>query len=246
MEIVLIWILLYNILLFLKGTRAIQVAKGLAFLVITALLCQVLKLNTIGWLLKNLMALGLVTLVIIFQPELRRALAKIGQSPFGGMTILEEQILEEIVDAVNYLSPNRIGALITLEREMGLRNYIETGIIIDAHLTSQLLTSIFTPHTSLHDGSVIVQGDRVAAAGCILPVVEDTISGQILGTRHRAAIGITRETDALAIVISEETGDISTASGGNLTRNLTLLQFKETLKNLYLAKKGRRPLFRKL
>lgn len=246
-EIVIIWILLYNLLLFLKGTRAIQVAKGLALLVITALLCQVLKLYTIGWLLKNLMALGLVTFIIIFQPEMRRALAKIGQGPFGGgITILEEEILEEIVDAVTYLSPNKIGGLIVLEKEMGLRNFVETGVSVDAHLTSQLLTSIFTPHTALHDGGVIVQGDRVAAAGCILPVVEDTISGQILGTRHRAAIGITRETDALAIVVSEETGDISIASGGSLTRNLAPLQFKETLKNLYAVKKRLKPFFRRL
>lgn len=246
-EICIIWILLYNLLLFLKGTRAIQVAKGLALLVITALLCQILKLNTIGWLLRNLMALGLVTFIIIFQPELRRALAKIGQSPFGGgITILEEEILEEIVDAITYLSPNKIGALLVMEREMGLRNFVETGVSIDASLTSQLLTSIFTPHTALHDGAVIVQGDRVSAAGCILPVAEDTISGQILGTRHRAAIGITRETDALAIVVSEETGDISIGSGGLLTRNLTPLQFKEALKKLYVAKKKSRPFFRQL
>lgn len=236
-EIAIIWILIYNLLKFLKGTRAIQVAKGLALLVITALLCQVLNLKTIGWILRNLMALGLVTFIIIFQPELRRALAKIGQGPFGGITILEEETLKEIVDAVSYLNPNNIGALIVLEREMGLRNYIETGIGINAHLTSQLLISIFTPHTPLHDGAVIVQGDMLAAAGCILPVVEDTTPGQVLGTRHMAAIGITRETDALAIVVSEETGAISIAADGSLTRNLTPLQFKETLMNLYLAKK---------
>ncbi len=236
-EIVIIWILIYNLLKFLKGTRAIEVAKGLALLVITALLCQVLNLKTIGWILRNLMALGVVTFIIIFQPELRRALAKIGQGPFGGITILEEENLKEIADAVTYLNPNNIGALIVLEREMGLRNYIETGISINAHLTGQLLISIFTPHTPLHDGAVIVQGDIIAAAGCILPVVEDTTPGQILGTRHRAAIGITRETDALAIVVSEETGAISIAHDGSLTRNLTPLQFKETLMNLYLAKK---------
>lgn len=245
-EIIIIWILFYNLILFLKGTRAIQVAKGLALLVITALLAQMLKLNTISWILRNLMALGLVTFIIIFQPELRRALAKIGQGPFGGITILEEEILEEIVDAVNYMSANKTGALITLERHMGLRNFIETGVSINAQLTSQLLISIFTPHTPLHDGAVIVQEDRVAAAGCILPVVEDTTPGQILGTRHRAAIGITRETDALAIVVSEETGAISIASAGNLTRNLSPLQFKENLTNLYLAKRRPRHFLRRV
>lgn len=235
-EIAIIWLLFYQLLLFLKGTRAIQVAKGLALLVITALLCQILKLNTIGWLLRNMMALGLVTFIIIFQPELRRALAKIGQGPFRGMTILEEEILGEISDAINYLNSTRVGALIVLERETGLRNYIETGIGINAHLTSQLLISIFTPRTPLHDGAVIVQGDTIVAAACILPLAEDVAATKILGTRHRAAIGISRETDALSIVVSEETGDISVAVDGVLNRNLDPLKFKEILMNFYVTK----------
>lgn len=245
-EIAIIWVMVYQLLLFLKETRAIQVAKGVALLIVTALLCQVLKLNAISWILRNLLALGLITFIIIFQPELRRALAKIGQGPFRGITFIEEEILEEIVRAVNFLSPNRTGALIILEREMGLRNYLETGTAIDARLTSQLLTSIFTPHTPLHDGAVIIQGDKISAAGCILPLAEESIPGLGLGTRHRAAIGITRETDALAIVVSEENGAISLANGGKLTRNLEPLTLKETLKNIYISEKKRRPFFRSI
>jgi diadenylate cyclase len=243
-EIGIIWILVYQVLLFLKESRAFEVAKGLALLIITALLCQVLKLNAIGWVLRNLLALGLVTFIIIFQPELRRALARIGRGPFTGITFIEEGILEELVKAVSFLSPNRIGALIVIERDMGLRNYLETGVIMEANLSSSLLISIFMPHTPLHDGAVIVQGDKIVAAGCILPVVEDGIPGATLGTRHRAAIGITRETDALAIVVSEENGSISLATGGKLDRNLEFLTLKEALKNIYLSSKKRRPFTR--
>lgn len=243
-EIVIIWVLIYELFLFLKGTRAIQVAKGLALLIISALLCQVLKLNTIGWLLRNLLIIGPIVFIIIFQPELRRALAKLGQGPFSAITFAEEEILEEIVKAVDFLSANKIGALIVLEKEIGLRNYIETGVSINAHLTNQLLSSIFMPHTPLHDGAVIIQGDKIAAAGCILPVVDDNISGLILGTRHRAAIGTTRETDALAVVVSEENGAISIANGGKLIRNLEPLTLKESLKN-HLTRKRRSSFFKR-
>ena len=244
-EIGIIWFLIYELFLFLKGTRAIQVAKGLALLIISALLCQVLKLNTIGWLLRNLLTIGLVASIIIFQPELRRALAKLGQGPFSGMTFEEEGILEEIGKAVEFLSANKIGALIILEKEIGLRNYIETGVAINAYLTNQLLSSIFTPHTPLHDGAVIIQGDKIAAAGCILPVVDDNIPGLILGTRHRAAIGITQETDALAVVVSEENGAISIGRGGKLVRNLEPIGLKESLKNIYLTGKRRSSFFKR-
>ncbi len=220
LEIIILWFILYRILLFVKGTRAAQVLKGIIVLIILFLLTQRLGLESLNWVLTKLFALSVIAFLIIFQPELRRGLARLGQNHFLGSFLKEEQIIEEIVTAVIDLSRKKIGALIAIQREVGLKPYIESGVPLQSKLTHELLSTVFIPNGPLHDGGVIIEEGRLAAAGCLFPLSQNPRLGKVLGTRHRAAVGLTEETDAVVVVTSEETGAISVAIGGKLTQDL--------------------------
>lgn len=225
LEISILWWVIYLILLFIKGTRAVQLLKGLIIVALIFLTANSLGLSAVSWILTKVLAISVIGFLIIFQPEIRRGLARIGQ--FGIFTA-KEHIVDEIVKAALWLSNNRIGAIIAIEREIKLGAYIESGVHLDSKVSSEMLTTIFTPNTPLHDGGVIIQLDRIIAAGCLFPLVEESHLTRELGTRHRAAIGLTEETDAVVVVVSEETGAISIVVGGKLTRNLS----EDTLRKL--------------
>jgi len=221
-EIAIITALIYQFLILIKGTRGWHMTLGIIALLLFYNLARALELQTVEWLLANFFTYIVFALIVIFQSEIRRGLAKLGRGRFLGKLNLakEGRIYEEIVLAATTLAGQKIGGLIVLEREIGLKNYVESGIKLDAFLTYDLLVTVFHPSSSLHDGSVIVQEDRISAAGCFLPLTLDPYLSKELGTRHRAAIGITEETDAIAIVVSEETGTISAVYEGDIVRNL--------------------------
>ncbi len=222
-EILIVAYLVYRILLFYTGTRALQVLVGLVLLISVYVVSAALQLRLIPYLLSQVFTYGAFALIVIFQPELRAALAKLGRSPlFRAFSRHEQQeVLGEIVQAADRLAKAKIGGIIAVEREVDLLNHVDHGTPVDAALTTELLTTIFTPYSPLHDGAVIVKRDRVAYAGSvILRLSESPAVDRALGTRHRAALGLSEETDALVVVISEETGQISLAVGGRLFRGL--------------------------
>ncbi|RLF31544.1 MAG: TIGR00159 family protein, partial [Thermoplasmata archaeon] len=210
-EIVILWFVFYKILLFLKGTRAVHLLRGIIFLVIAFLIFQKVGFNTLNWLFTKLFAISVIGLLVIFQPELRQGLAKLGQQQLFHFLLPEEDIEEiskEIALASSILSRKKIGALIAIQREVGLKNYAESGVIIDAHLSSELIQSIFQPLSPLHDGGMIIQEKRIYACGCLFPLSDNPDIDKSLGMRHRAALGLSEETDAVVVCISEETGNI--------------------------------------
>lgn len=219
-EIGFIWLLIYNLIRFLQGTRALNVLMGLILLAILFNVAKFLQLNTVNWVLTKLFAVGVVAFLIIFQPELRRGLARIGQGTFAGGFLKKGGTVDELVQACEYLSRNRIGAIIAIERDMGLKNYIESGILIDGKVSAELLITLFAPNTPTHDGGVIIQNDRIAACGSLFPLSQNTDLARHFGTRHRAAVGLSEETDAVCVVVSEERGTISVAVYGKLSRDL--------------------------
>lgn len=232
-EIIILWIVYYMLLAFLKGTRAIQVLRGLVVLIVAFFLAQRLGFYALDWILSRLLAISVVAFLILFQPELRRGLASIGEGRFFNILPGEAKVIDELTDAALTLSKRRIGALIAIEREAGLGPYFESGITLDSRISNELLCTIFMPSTPLHDGGVVIRGDRIAVAGCLFPLTENPKISKLLGTRHRAAIGLTEETDAVVIVVSEETGGTSIAIGGRLTRQLDKDGLTRILKNLY-------------
>jgi diadenylate cyclase len=240
LEIAIIWFVFYWVLVSLRGTRAIQVLKGLVVLFIAFFIAQVFRLTSINWLLTKIFAISIIALLIIFQPELRRGLAHLGRNRFFAIFSRGEETVNEIVKACGYLSKRKIGALIAIERDIGLKVYIESGVAIDAKVSSELIQTIFMPHTPLHDGGVIVKEERIAAAGCLFPLTQSSSLSKTVGTRHRAALGLTEETDAACILISEETGAISVAIGGKLTRDLELQNLRKVLTNLYMSRENKR------
>lgn len=235
-EITILWWVIYAILLFIKGTRAAQLLKGLIIVVILFFAAERLGLTAVSWILTKVLAISVLAFLIIFQPEIRRALARIGQ--FGIFTA-KEQIVDEIVKAVVWFAERKIGAIIAIEREVGLGSYIESGVQLDSKVNSELLTTIFSPSTPLHDGGVIIQLDRIAAAGCLFPLAQDSHVGRHLGTRHRAAIGLAEETDAIVVVVSEETGAVSVGVRGKLTRDLSKDALTKVLTNLLYRQRQR-------
>jgi diadenylate cyclase len=240
-DILLVAVLLYKLYMILKDTRALTLLKGLVVLLIATLVSKWVGLNVINWLLQKSMTVVLVALPIVFQPELRRALEQLGRGRlFGRDVFLNEEetksLLESTMAAVAVLAKNKIGALIVFERQTRLNDYIDTGIKLDGLVSSEFLTNIFIPNTPLHDGAVIVRGNRVSAAGCILPLTEDRSLGKELGTRHRAALGLSEQTDALVVVVSEETGIISVAQGGRLARYVEADMLKDFLRPLFETK----------
>jgi diadenylate cyclase len=237
LEVLVLWYVFYHLLVFIKGTPAVQVLKGLIFLIIVffiaLFLAQKLDLSIISWILPKLFAIFLFCFLLIFQPELRRGLAQLGQGPILGLFFREERIIDEISEAVYALAENKIGAIIALEREIGLKPYIESGVILDSKVNRELINTIFIPHTPLHDGGIIIQNGRIIAAGCLFPLTQNPKISKTLGTRHRAAVGLTDETDALVIVISEETGVVSLAKEGKLTRGIDKESLIRSLNSIF-------------
>lgn len=230
----------YFILNFIRGTRGAGILKGIVFLVIVIFLGMLyvadhFALEQLRDMLKWVLSVTPLALVILFAPELRRAVSHLAQSRLLSPFLRDHstRVVDELVNAAVKLSKNRIGALVAIEREVGLGEYVENGCRIDAQLTSELLETIFYPGSALHDGAVILQQDRAAAAGCLLPLTDDTTLSKSMGTRHRAAIGIAEETDAVALVVSEETGKISIAVNGKLTSDLTRDSLHKMLTDLY-------------
>src|SRR6187551_3971553 len=224
LDVLLVSILIYELLLLIRGTRAMQMALSGGFLIALFFISQWLDLETVNWVIRNLATYVGFAIIVLFQADIRRALAHFGRAPFfkyfERVTSANESI-EDLVVAASTLAARRIGAIIVIERQIGLRNYIEGGIPLDATITYDLLATIFQPGSPLHDGAVIVQGDRIAAAACFLPLSINPKVSRELGTRHRAALGLTEENDAVAIVVSEETGSISLVMGGDLERGLS-------------------------
>jgi diadenylate cyclase len=233
-DVLIVTFLLYKLFTLMRGTRAVSMFFGLIVLFVLSVLAEWLNLMALNWIISSLKTVWVIAFVIIFQPELRRALASLGQRGFLSkfFTVAETGVIPEIIKSAQRLSDKGIGAIIVLEKDMGLKNYIETGTKVDARVTAELLETIFTPPSPLHDGAVIIQNDRVAAAGAILPLTTDQRLSAALGTRHRAAIGLTEETDAVVIVVSEETHAISYAQGGKLKRKIDINTLRtDLLKN---------------
>jgi diadenylate cyclase len=245
-EIFLLWFAYYTLLVFLKGTRAIQVLRGLIILVIAFFLAQYFKFYALDWILSRLLAISVIAFLILFQPELRRGLASMGQSHFFNILPGEIKIIEELTQAALDLSKRRIGALIAIEREASLDPYLESGIALDSKISNELLSTIFMPNTPLHDGGVVIRHDRIVVAGCLFPLTENPRISKLLGTRHRAAIGLTEASDAVVIVVSEETGGISIAIGGRLTRHLDRDGLVRILKNLYRPRQKSQNIWKQL
>ncbi|WP_044641225.1 diadenylate cyclase CdaA [Risungbinella massiliensis] len=225
-DIAIVSYIIYQLLKLLRGTRAVQLLQGISVVLLFWLFSYIFQLETVGWLLEEILSVGAIAVVVIFQPELRRALEQIGRGGvFGRSRQVEDQLVSKVVGEVSktvaYLSKRKIGALIVLERQTGLTDYIETGISLQAHLSSELLRNIFLPNTPLHDGAVIVREQTIMAAGCYLPLSESPFITKDLGTRHRAGIGLSENSDAVIVIVSEETGAISLAIHGKLERALT-------------------------
>jgi len=234
--------LIYELLKLIRGTRAVQMALGGGVLVALFYGSRWGHLETVNWLIRNLVGYLVFAVIVLFQSDIRRALAHLGRAPFFryfAKPESAEESIEELVVAAGLLSAQRIGAIIALERQIGLRNYIEGGIPLDAVLTYDLLLSVFQPSSPLHDGAVIVQDDRVAAAACFLPLTVNPKLSKELGSRHRAAIGLTEENDSVAIVISEETGGVSVVADGDIERGFDADGLRARLRSLVLQRRAR-------
>lgn len=250
LDILIVTFVLYKLLLLIRETRAEQVLKGLGILLLVTYLSEVLQFSTVYWILKNTATVGVIALLIVFQPELRRALEQIGRGQLLDRLFLHDdqdftKLVNELVHSVQSLAKAKTGALIVMERKTGINEVIETGVKIDGELSEALLLNIFFENTPLHDGAVIIRGDRIAAAGCFLPLTENSNISKQLGTRHRAALGITEISDSIAIVVSEETGVISIASNGKLTRYLDSKALREMLRKYLIREKETRSLIPK-
>ncbi|SMB90814.1 diadenylate cyclase [Thermanaeromonas toyohensis ToBE] len=248
-DIAIVSYVIYRFLLLIRGTRAVQLLKGLAVLVVASVVAEKLQLTTITWLLSQLRLVIVVALPVVFQPELRRALEQLGRGKFFARpfrllgTEDMARVISELVRATQVLAKGKTGALIVVERETGLNDYIETGIRVDAVVSAELLINLFVPLTPFHDGAAIIRGDRVIAAGCFLPLSDSPYLSKQLGTRHRAALGISEISDAVVIVVSEETGAISVAEGGRLTRFLDERNLRELLQSLLLPQSNHSSFF---
>jgi diadenylate cyclase len=239
-DILVVSILIYEVLKLIRGTRAVQMALGGSLIVVLFYGSRWGHLETVNWLVRNLVGYIVFAVIVLFQSDIRRALAHLGRAPFFRYFAKAEsaaESIEELVVATGMLSSQRIGAIIALERQVGLRTYIEGGIRLDAVLTYDLILSIFQPSSPLHDGAAIVQDDRVAAAACFLPLTVNPKLSKDLGSRHRAAIGLTEENDSVAIVVSEETGKISIVADGQVERGLDTDTLRARLRSLVLQRK---------
>jgi diadenylate cyclase len=231
-DILLVAVLIYQFLALIRGTRAVPILVGVAGITLAFYGAHVAELRTVNWLVGTLLPYAIFALIVVFQNEIRHALARIGRKLTFSRTSQDSEAYDDIVLAANLFSQSQTGALIVIEREIGLRTYIESGVPLDANLSYDLLATIFRPSAPLHDGAVIIQKDRIAAAACFLPLSMNPVLSTQLGTRHRAGIGITEETDAIAVIVSEETGYISLAVAGNIERDITVEYLRERLSDL--------------
>jgi diadenylate cyclase len=235
LDIALVTLLIYEVLILIRGTRAVQMAVGTGLAVVLFYLSQIAQLETVNWLIRNMVGYVVFAAIVLFQSDIRRALAHLGRAPFFRYLSKGEivgETIEEIAVAAQMLSSQRTGAIVVLEREIGLRNYVEGGIPLDATISYDLLVTIFQPGSPLHDGAVIIQENRISAAACFLPLTVNPRLSKDLGTRHRAAIGLTEENDALAVVVSEETGWVSLVTEGHIERNITPDRLRVRLRQL--------------
>jgi diadenylate cyclase len=235
LDIAIVAVLIYELLVLIRGTRAVQMALSGAFLIGLFFVSRWLELETVNWVIRNLAGYVVFAIIVLFQSDIRRALAHFGRAPFFRYferAQSTDETIEELIVAGTNLASKRIGAIMVLERQIGLRNYIEGGIPLDGLVTYDLLASIFQPGSPLHDGAAIIQGDRVAAAACFLPLSVNPRLSRELGTRHRAALGLTEENDAIAIVVSEETGSISLVKDGDIQRGVSPDALRTELKML--------------
>ncbi len=224
-DILVIWFLIYELMVLVRGTRAVQLFKGIIIIIVVKLISWYIGLTTVSWVMDQIINWGVIAMVVIFQPEIRRGLEHLGRGTMFTRTKTEneeeEALITQLDQAIQYMSKRRIGALIAIEMDTGLEEYIETGIPLDAEVTGALLINTFIPNTPLHDGAVIIKGGRIAVAAAYLPLSDSKLIPKKLGTRHRAAVGISEVTDALTIVISEETGGVSITKDNELIRDMT-------------------------
>ncbi|MFU8818436.1 MAG: diadenylate cyclase CdaA [Desulfurivibrio sp.] len=236
LDILIVAYLIYRVILLIKGTRAVQMLIGIAVLIVIYFAARELEFLTLYWLLSTFLSSIFLIIIIIFQRDIRRALAQFGRTPFGKSSEETTQILTEVTKAAFLLARERIGGLIVIERETGLKDFLESGHQLDSLISHQLLFSLFLHDSPLHDGAVIIKEQRILAAGCVLPLTKNPYISKHLGTRHRAAIGISEETDAVVIVISEETGHVSLAQHGSLTLDLDENGLRSRLDTIFLPK----------
>jgi diadenylate cyclase len=248
-DLIIVTFVIYKLLLLTRETRAAQVLKGLGIILVASSFSEWLRFPTINWILRQTINAGAIALVIVFQPELRRALEQIGRGKIFEKSLFIQQeekdiswVIQELIRATQNLSKRKIGALIVIEQKTGISEVVESGVRIDGVVSSPLLENIFEPNTPLHDGAVIIREDRIIAASCFLTLTENPNLSKQLGTRHRAALGISESSDAIVIIVSEETGIISMAQGGKLIRYLDSKGLRDILKKIYEKEKETKPL----
>lgn len=244
LDVLIIWFLVYHLVILIRGTKAVQLAKGIVLIFIVRIIAGFLQLHTTTWLIDQIVSWSVVGIIVIFQPEIRRGLEHLGRLPiFGGREDSERdesiRFIKELDKAIQYMSKRRIGALITIQQETGLDDYIETGIKLNAHVTGELLINIFIPNTPLHDGAVIINKDHeIAVAAAYLPLSDSSMIPKRLGTRHRAAVGISEVTDAITIVVSEETGGVTITRNGRFLLDMTHEEYMKYLTAELVPKKN--------
>jgi diadenylate cyclase len=239
-EILILWFVIYHIMLFFEGTRAIQVLRGIIVLLLAFFLFEKLGLQVLDWLLTKLFGISVIAILIIFHPEIRQGLARLGQGHLFVTSLREEEldyVLKQIGDAAWNLAKEKVGALLAIEKNDPLAVYIESGVLIDGRVSSDLIQAIFTHNNPLHDGGLVIQQGRIIAAGCIFPLTQNMDLSRIFGTRHRAALGLSEETDAIMIIVSEERQDISIVYRGNLYKDLSKDEMFSKVKEILKLKK---------
>lgn len=239
LDVAVVWYAIYKLMMLLRETKAVQLFKGIVVIVIIKLLSWYIGLSTVSWIMDQVINWGIIAIIIIFQPEIRRGLEHLGRGTFvhnRKQGAEEEKMVKALDQAIQYMSKRRIGALITIQMNTGLEDYIETGIKLDADITGALLINIFIPNTPLHDGAVIIKDNKIAVAAAYLPLSESNLIPKALGTRHRAAVGISEVTDALTIVVSEETGGVTITKNSELLRDLTQNDYLKLLRNELIPK----------
>lgn len=239
LDVAVVWYAIYKLMMLLRGTKAVQLFKGIVVIVIIKLLSWYIGLSTVSWIMDQVINWGIIAIIIIFQPEIRRGLEHLGRGTFvhnRKQGAEEEKMVKALDQAIQYMSKRRIGALITIQMNTGLEDYIETGIKLDADITGALLINIFIPNTPLHDGAVIIKDNKIAVAAAYLPLSESNLIPKALGTRHRSAVGISEVTDALTIVVSEETGGVTITKNSELLRDLTQNDYLKLLRNELIPK----------
>jgi diadenylate cyclase len=244
LDILVVWFVFYKLLMLIRGTKAVQLFKGVVIIILIKVLSAWLGLHTVSWIMDQIINWGVIGAIVVFQPEIRRGLEHLGRGSLFGASRRqnedEKKLVAALDKAIQYMSKRRIGALISIQMNTGLEDYIETGIDLDAEVTGELLINIFIPNTPLHDGAVIIRNNKIAVAAAYLPLSESNLIPKELGTRHRAAVGISEVTDALTIVVSEETGGVTITKNSELIRDLSQEDYLKFLKNELIPKEDER------